>query len=722
MQIDRRKFLILSGATLLAQHMLEAAPLAHAAQTAGGVPWHQKIKRVGQINFNERDPVELDVNAWADYWAELKADAVLVSVTGIIAFYPTNVPLHRRSSVLGDKDFFGECCTAAKSRGMRVIARMSPDLQWEEATRVKPQWFRKTQDGRFIEHTESPGLYSTCMFSTYFTEHIPAIMREVNSRYDIDGIFTNGWPDVGSPPVCYCELCRGTAAQGTPAFLDRHLARTVELWKLYDSIAKEKKPDNVYFANLGAGIRAQLNLKQLAEHIDWFNCDNQGRGGDPAPAWECAQQGRVARSVMKGKTITNVTGSWSTGSGIRWRNAAKSPAEATLWMAQSAASGMTNWYHWLGGQTGMGEDRRWQKAGREFFKWMSGHDEHFTYGMSVANLGVVWAQRPNWLYHPPGATNAGGGYSEFMQGLYYALLEGRFLFDFVHEDDLSAQTLSKYSALLLPNVALLSDEQADQIKAYVAAGGSLMTTFETGHYDQTGKRRDTLALGDLFAIAPAGDIQGPNGNSSYARIEQRHPILEGFEDTSILPYAEYRLPVSSYANKADPLTVIPAYTSYPPEMCYAPTPNTDEAAVIIFDRGSSRLIHFPGDIDRTNWRSCHTDVSRLLQNSVRWLLNGSSPISIEGEGLVETFAWETVPGYSLHIVNYNNPNLHKGWVRRHYPIGPQNVRMDVPAGAKIAAVELLRAGKTVEFRQNGARVEFTIPSVVDYEVAAVRKG
>ena len=62
--------------------------------------------------------------------------------------------------------------------------------------------------------------------------------------------------------------------------------------------------------------------------------------------------GRVAQAVMKGKTITNVTGAWSTGSPM-WRNAAKSPAEAEMWMAQTAASGMAVWYHWLGAQTGL---------------------------------------------------------------------------------------------------------------------------------------------------------------------------------------------------------------------------------------------------------------------------------------------------------------------------------------------------------------------------------
>ena len=57
-----------------------------------------------------------------------------------------------------------------------------------------------------------------------------------------------------------------------------------------------------------------------------------------------------------------------------------------------------------------------------------------------------------------------------MNGMYYALLEGRFLFDFVHEDSMEPERLKKYSALILPNTALLSDEQCGQLRALRAAG------------------------------------------------------------------------------------------------------------------------------------------------------------------------------------------------------------------------------------------------------------
>jgi hypothetical protein len=63
--------------------------------------------------------------------------------------------------------------------------------------------------------------------------------------------------------------------------------------------------------------------------------------------------------------------------------------------------------------------------------------------------------------------------------------------------------------------------------------------------------------------------------------------------------------------------------------------------------------------------------------------------------------------------------MHRGWLRRHYPIGEQKVWMQLPPGRKVVRVELLRAERDIPFRQEGDSVRFTIPGVVDYEVAAL---
>jgi len=70
-------------------------------------------------------------------------------------------------------------------------------------------------------------------------------------------------------------------------------------------------------------------------------------------------------------------------------------------------------------------------------------------------------------------------------------------------------------------------------------------------------------------------------------------------------------------------------------------------------------------------------------------------------------------------LNYTNPNTHRGWYRDFYPIGEQHVRFDIPGGRKVKRVQLLRAEKEIPFKRTSSGIEFTVPSVTEYEVAAI---
>lgn len=719
--ISRRDFITISAGSVI----VAASGLSFSAEK----PWYETMRRCGQINFNEKDPLTCDVKAWADYWTSLKVNAVLLNGGGIVAFYPTQVPYHHRSEFLGSRDLFGEMVEAVKTHNLRVVARMDCNFAYEDALRARPEWFERNRDGTPRTHNESPWLFKTCMFSPYFTEQMPAIYREINRRYPVDGFFTNGWPSTGGLVVCHCESCRKIYAEqvgGVPPeqtdassplyrkYYDLYMARVLEIWKLWDTVAKEKKNDSVYVGNLGGGIRTVKDVKRLGDVAGWFNADHQGRSGD-TPIWDCAQQGRVAQSVMQGRTITNVTGAYSN-SRITWRHTAKAPAETTLWMAQTAASGMVPWFHWLGGSP---EDTRWREVGRSFFNWLAANEAHFRNKRSLAEIAVLYPQSTIAFYKSnPGRTGDRSETVDYLQGLYYALLEGRFLFDFVHQENLSLQMLKRYRALLIPNAAYLRDTECRRIREYVAQGGSLLATFETSRYNEWGDTRGDFELADVFGVSVAGEIVGPFGNS-YARIEQPHPITAGFEGTSLLPGAENRVPVRAKDKLPLALSVVPYYPAFPPEMVFPRTPHTDEPAAAFRGAGTSRVAYFAGDVDRSFWRSGNTDLLHLLINAARWVSGDKQPsVAVEGEGIVELFAWETEPGYALHILNYTNPNMTHGFVHRFYPIGPQKIRLSI-AERKIAGVRALRSGRTLPFKQSGSVVELQVPSVLDYEVIAL---
>jgi len=554
------------------------------------------------------------------------------------------------------------------------------------------------------------------MFTSYMDEYVPAIMREINSRYEVDCFYTNGWPPIGSLPECHCAVCSKLPAPNTTAYWKVFNERVLELWRKYDAIAKEKKPDSFFFANLGGNVRCGPNLDRLGKTAVWFQADNQGRTyGDPV-IWGCSLQGRVCNAMMDGKFAANVTAAYSTGS-VRWRNGSKNPAEAKMWLNETLASGMALYYHFIGSEGGFGQDVRWQKVGLDYFQWAARHDAHLKGQRSIANIGVVMGQSTQLFYPGPAALQSPHYMRETTHGIYETLLQGRFAFDFVHEDRLDAKTLSKYRALLLPNVAMLSDAQCEQIRSYAHAGGSVMASFETSLYDENQKPRSDFGLADLLGISKAGEVIGTNGNAYYGWIERGHAILDGFAGTKWLPGAQNRVPVKPV--EAPVLTVVPGFVQYPPELAYPPVPHTDEPAIVLREVGSSRLAYFPGDIERTFWLTGHGDLLRLLHNTIRWIAREESLVQVEGDGFLEMFAWETARGYAVHLLNYTNPNADHGWLQSVFAMGPQSVRMALPAGVRVKSVELLRAETSVEFQLQGEVLRFTIPRVEDYEVAAI---
>lgn len=728
--LNRREFLSASAATLLA-----ASARSLVAETDGPMkPWYSTMQRCGHLNLNERDPLTLDAEGWMDYFASLKADTVLHNGGGIMAFYPTDVPFHHRSQFLGSRDLLGELMTASRKRGIRVVARMDANYAYEDAYQAHPEWFERNADGSPRRHAECPWLYKTCMFSGYFNEQMPMIYREIAERYAPECFYTNGWPGTQSLEVCHCENCEkiyreqtgGAPPQGTdphnPAYRKYYevsMDRIAILWKLWEDTARQKNPRSGYVGNLGGGIRTVKSVKRLGDLADWFYADYQGRSGN-APIWLCAQQGRVARCVAPDRPAANAIGTYDTGN-PGWRHTSKTKEETTLWMAQATASGMVPCYHWLGGQP---EDTRWRETGRSFFQWLAQNEEHFRNRNTIANVAVLYPQSTISFYGASGAkvkkvNSDTADAAEFLDGLYEALLDGRFVFDLVHQEDLDAARLKRYAALLIPNAAYLRDSECDAIRAYVAAGGSLLATFETSRYNEWGDAREDFGLKDVLGVSANGEVIGPAGNG-YMRIERPHPILEGYEGTAILPGPEYRLPVTMTGSGPLHLSVVPSYPAFPPEMVFPRTPRTDQPAGIFLERGASRVVYFPGDVDRTFCRSGHPDFSRLLINSVRWLLNGRPlPVSVEGDGTLELFAWETEPGFALHILNYTNPRMNRPYVSRYYPVGPLKIQFQIPQGRRIVAVRALREGRTLAFQQSEGVVRFEVPPVADYEVVAL---
>jgi hypothetical protein len=437
------------------------------------------------------------------------------------------------------------------------------------------------------------------------------------------------------------------------------------------------------------------------------------------PVWQDSQQVKYAHAMMGDRPVAAVTGSYTRSGPTMWRQAADSSFEPTFRMAQTTAAGGIVWYHHLGMEQGFKEDTRWQAPGRDFLTWHAANDAHFHNVRSLANIAIVLPT--NTMSH---RHEEKGKSTDYLQGIYAALIDARLPVDFVHENDLTPARLASYDLLILPNFAMMSDAQASALDAYVGRGGSLLATYQTGLFDEAGRARSDFALGSLFGIEKAGEPhgEGPSVMGSFAPIHLqsiRHdgPISAGFEGTSWIAGPSWTQPIRPVADA--PLTFIDPYPVYPPESVYQRQPPSDRPAVVLKQRGNARLAYLAGDMDATYWRLDNPDLGKQLVNTVRWQLDAKVPVSVTGDGLMEVIAWKTKPGFALHMINYQGPNAFRGHMRKPVDVGPQAVRLTLPEAATIRTARLLRAGQAVPFRQVGRTVELTVPKVGVHEVVAL---
>src|SRR5690606_34826699 len=138
-----------------------------------------------QLTFVENDPLDFDLDAWADVMDRTASTAVCISAGGYVAYYPTKVALHHRSIDLGDRDLLGEVVDLARSRGMAVMARVDPHAVHQDVADQRPEWIARTEDGGLREHWAMPGIYLTDAFGGYSWELTTEVLREIAREYDV---------------------------------------------------------------------------------------------------------------------------------------------------------------------------------------------------------------------------------------------------------------------------------------------------------------------------------------------------------------------------------------------------------------------------------------------------------------------------------------------------------------------------------------------------------
>ena len=723
-------------------------------------PWYRTITTWGQVNITERDAENYDVGWWRKYWKRTLTKGVIINAGGIVAYYPSKIPLHRHAQYLNGNDLFGKLCKAAHEDGLAVFARMDSNRAHEEFYRAHPGWFTLDINGNPYRGGD---MYVTCVNGPYYNEHIPSILNEIAELYKPEGFTDNSWSGINRNSICYCDNCKKQFYDKTGHEIPRaknwddktyrdwigwNYKRRLEIWDLNNRTTKAAGGPLCIWAGMNSGsITGQSNnfrdYKEICNRAEIIMLDDQARS-DAEGFQHNAQTGQLIHGMLGwDKLIPESMAMYQAGGGATFRLASKPAPEARMWMINGIAGGIQPWWHHVGAYH---EDRRAYSTAAPVIKWFKQNEEFLLGRTPAANIGVIWSQQNTDFY---GRDKPYELVQLPWQGITQALARARIPYLPLHVDHIERDS-SKFNLLILPAVAALSDEQVTGLKRFVEKGGSLICTGETSLFNEWGDQRTDYALADLYGAhfikqdETNSDEQLPklSGNAYHtylrlipelrAQVEgpvngkepvvkgKRHPILKGFEETDILPFGGLLQPLKVDNDSEVLMTFIPQFPVYPPETAWMREPVTNIPGIIIRETpAGSRIAFIPADIDKQYARNNLPDHANLIKNLVRWAVRDDLPFFVEGAGLIDCHLYRQRDRFILHVINLTSAATWRQPLDEFISIGPLRIRIQLPHGINAKSVHLNVSNQKIAGKISDGWVQFEIKSLEDHELVII---
>jgi hypothetical protein len=351
---------------------------------------------------------------------------------------------------------------AAKAIGVKTPVYISAGLD-EQTYWRNPGWARRDANGNvpWAGGNDKPGFHELCM-NTPYLDQLAAQVEETGRLYGEDGLFL----DIVGPRPCWCCLCvqerlkEGDAAD--PGLIEAQNRRVYLNYTRRMREALDKGcPGARIFHNSGHITRGDLEIARQNTHLELESLPTGGWGYDHFPL-----SAGYARTT--GLEFLGMTGkfhlSWGEFGGFKHPNALRYEAAAAI--AQGAAVSVGDQLH----PDGCMEEATYATIGAAYAEveakeaWLGG-------ARSLAEVALLSHEAVSQNSTHP--TAGGGGIDE---GAVRMLLEGHVWFDVVDRE----ADWSRYKLLVLPDAIRADAALAAKLLAYVAGGGRVLATGESG--------------------------------------------------------------------------------------------------------------------------------------------------------------------------------------------------------------------------------------------------
>lgn len=516
--------------------------------------WDNYPWRMVQTNLREIDMDGIDAKSFAKDLADMNATVVTLNAAGILASYDTNLPYQNKSAFLtGDslKDIIEEC----HRNGIKVIARCDFSKIGENIFKQHPDWAYRKADGTEVNYN---GFVQTCVNSDYQQRYVFEILKELFEEHDFDGLFCNmsGFMvvdyDYNMHGPCHCDNCKRLFKEQFDAEIPQKEDPRDPAYGKYSkfkSMCTMKQKQQMY------NVVKSINPGIAVNGFDYERVESNQDMDRPAWIYQASTNARKSSGPDKLKVCDSASTDFL---GFQYRHTSVSSPLMELRQWQNLANaGSTSLY--IMGTLANHKDKSGIKASKKAFDFFANNEEYYKGLKSSARVLLV----DKMLLARVDAE---------VSGFIRALNECHIPFDEIKLDKVTPEILSSKDVVILADTRFVSDEVAAMFDEFVAKGGTLIATGESGCNGANFRPRETNAFKSL-GLGRILEKKTGLKSSIFEICESDEPILVECTNSElgyIVPGNE--VVVHEILDKKSTecyLIMVPDQLYGPPEVCYS---------------------------------------------------------------------------------------------------------------------------------------------------------
>jgi hypothetical protein len=622
-----------------------------------------------QTVLRETDIINYDAKAVAAYMKKSNSNVIIVNAGGIVDFFHNETELpHFNPFMKEGQEILADICAECHKNGFYVITRV--DFRGAQKYRydAHPDWFAANADGS--PRVSPQGLYSPCYVGEYANGHAVRFIKNLMSKFPIDGIWENA-VGFGTGP-CYCRSCREAYKADTgkdipvgddyraPLFgeyrawkakkADEHIKRIRSAVK---SFGDEKAYSAEVFGMFHNSIRSGIDTYAV-KNFDYIVGVGflTGKGSDKPydDLSYAASAVRFLKAMDPYKTTVLLTGN----NGTRWR-LVKDPAQETrAWMWEGVSVGANFWNCMFNGQhPDAADDRRNAYIESDVYSYLKDNEDLIQNQTPVTDVGIYFSKPSKDKARLEGDES----YEMSIKGLEAVLVDSHIPYGFITDNDFTLEKISGCSVLCLPNAICLPDTHVNIIKKYVENGGSLMASYKTSLYDENGRRRVDFALMDIFGLSYTGILKDTSVDCYQMIRLPSHSITAGMDADKTLYFingGNTLLTTPNDGNGEIICSYVPIIPNQYPEQAWIRITKTEYPTVYSHKYGKGRVVYFANQMDALVYTNGHEDYFCLMSNSLNSLCEAGWSLETDAPESVHAGFTRQADGGGIYILSFVN--------------------------------------------------------------------